>query len=908
MAIKTYTVKSGDTLYDIARRHNTSVKKLAQLNNIKNVNLIYPMQNLVISASESNSSNTPPTASDPAPIKKPTSSNQVTITHFGLQEDTDRTVFVAWTWTKSNTENYDVRWYYATGDGIWFVGNEGTETNKQSIYNAPSNAYKVKVKIKPISKKRTVNKKQTSYWTADWSVDQEYYFSHNPPSKPPTPSIEADNCKITMRLDNLQTLNATHIEFQAVCDGTYLGQTLKINKGTVIWILNGAPDNEYKVRARSISEYGTSDWSDYSSSVTTPPGKPKSITKLEALSETSVSIKWEIVKTADSYKIEYTTKEIYFDTNSSAVQSVSDKFDAGHAIITGMESGQEYFFRVCAIKDSKESGWSGIKSIVLGRKPSAPTTWSSTTTAITTENLILYWVHNSADNSAQTYAELELYIGEDKITYDIKGSGRYAIDANGVLTTVEEFTKEEDKYNTNTCTIDISTYVEGAKIQWRVRTAGVTLEYGDYSVQRTIDIYYPPSFEEFCITDADGNLYNIITSFPFYFKAITAPKSQAPIGYHVSVIANDTYETVDNVGNVKVVSAGDEVYSRYIDITEALIVEFLASNIDLENNVNYIIDCVASMDSGLTVSASTGFTVRWREESFKPNAEISIDDENLIAHIRPYCEMATYICHVVALDPTSGYYVNTGSTIDDPDGDIVEDAYTEAGDIVYQTSDGSTYYYISDDVTTSLVEDVTLSVYRREYDGRFTEIATALENTDGTFVTDPHPSLDFARYRIVSTVNETGAVSYIDLPGEPVRESAVIIQWDETWTSFDTDNADALEQSAWSGSMLKLPYNIDVSENTKPDVSLINYIGRSHPVSYYGTQLGVSANWNVEIPKNDKETLYALRRLQSYMGDVYVREPSGSGYWANIAVSFSQKHCELTIPVTLNITRVEGGM
>ena len=42
------------------------------------------------------------------------------------------------------------------------------------------------------------------------------------------------------------------------------------------------------------------------------------------------------------------------------------------------------------------------------------------------------------------------------------------------------------------------------------------------------------------------------------------------------------------------------------------------------------------------------------------------------------------------------------------------------------------------------------------------------------------------------------------------------------------------------------------------------------------------------------------------MGDVYVRQPSGSGYWASIKVSFSQTHCEVTIPVTLDITRVEG--
>ena len=99
-----------------------------------------------------------------------------------------------------------------------------------------------------------------------------------------------------------------------------------------------------------------------------------------------------------------------------------------------------------------------------------------------------------------------------------------------------------------------------------------------------------------------------------------------------------------------------------------------------------------------------------------------------------------------------------------------------------------------------------------------------------------------------------------------------------------------------------------MSDSNTSDVSLIEYIGREHPVSYYGTQIGSSATWSVEIDKNDKETLHALRRLARWMGDVYVREPSGSGYWANISVSFNQKHCEVTIPVSISITRVDGGV
>ena len=89
---------------------------------------------------------------------------------------------------------------------------------------------------------------------------------------------------------------------------------------------------------------------------------------------------------------------------------------------------------------------------------------------------------------------------------------------------------------------------------------------------------------------------------------------------------------------------------------------------------------------------------------------------------------------------------------------------------------------------------------------------------------------------------------------------------------------------------------------------MVEYIGREHPVTYHGTQLGTSSVWSMDIPASDKETIYALRRLQNWMGDVYVREPSGAGYWASISVSFSKKHCDVVIPVSINVTRVEGGI
>ena len=105
--------------------------------------------------------------------------------------------------------------------------------------------------------------------------------------------------------------------------------------------------------------------------------------------------------------------------------------------------------------------------------------------------------------------------------------------------------------------------------------------------------------------------------------------------------------------------------------------------------------------------------------------------------------------------------------------------------------------------------------------------------------------------------------------------------------------------------MLRLPYNVDTSENYDLDTSLVEYIGRKNPVSYYGTQRGVSATWNTDIPKYDKETIHALRRLAAWNGDVYVREPNGNGYRANAKVSWSIKHGEVKIPVTINVNKVE---
>lgn len=754
------------------------------------------------------------------------------VNNFGLQSGTERTLYATWTWSKKNTENYKVNWEYYV-DGIWFVGNRTTTEYKESTYTIPDNAIHVRFNVIPLSKTRTVRGKETKYWTASWTAFKQYTVSNLPPTKPNTPEVTVEDYRLTAILENLD-VNATSIQFKVVQNDTTI---YKISDTTIRTATNSAryacviaPGEKYKVACRSCRDGLYSEWSEFSSEVTTIPRAPATVKTCRANSETSVYLEWDEVATAVTYDIEYTTKKEYFDGSDSTTEVTGIKFT--HYELTGLQTGEQYFFRVRAVNENGESGWSGIKSCTIGKEPAAPTTWSSTTRAITGETLNLYWVHNAADESSQTYAELEMIIDGIKETHTIKNS--------------EE---EDEKDKTSVYPINTSKYTEGSKIQWRVRTAGVTKVYGEWSIQREVDIYSPPTLAVE-VTDADGSTLESIESFPFYISALAGPKTQAPIGYHLTITSQDTYETVDDVGKTKYINKGDEVYSKYFDISSALLVEFSASNVDLENNVSYIVTCAVTMDSGLTTESTATFTVAWADVEYEPDAEIGIDRDTLTAMIRPYCE--------------------------DEDGNLISDVY--------------------------------LSVYRREFDGSFTEIISNVDNSDSLFVTDPHPALDYARYRIVATSKTTGAVSYYDVPGYPVEEPAVIIQWGEEWSTFDTTNEDALSEPPWSGSLLRLPYNIDVTDNHSTDVSMVEYIGRKRPVSYYGTQLGETATWNVVIPKSDTETLYSLRRLAIWTGDAYVREPSGSGYWANISVSFSQKHTEVTIPVTLNITRVEGGM
>lgn len=869
-----WLVARGDCLVRISESVYGTYKKwpsIADLNGIKRSKpTIYPGQLLKLPGITQDTGPEPP---EPIPASIPPS-NKVTMVWWALEAGEDKTLFARWEHSKDHTAGYEMEIYYDVGDGTgWRIQDLGlTTTNKEyTVSVSNNNAKKVKFRVKPYAEEKNPNTHE-KYWTDGEFVDNVYDFSDNPPEIPNQPSITLRPNKTTLycEMTNIsQTINADQIEFEVYNNNQtkYKTGTANINQEThaTSFECELEPGGSYTVRCRAVRNSNgkriEGGWTEFTEAVKTVPIAPEEITDLspekhteQGVTQYRVNISWTPVRNATQYVIQYTTDPSLFDTPSEeGVTEIEVDAELGNSYkITQLELGYEYFFRVCASNDSGRSGFTPIKSIAMGSQPNPPTTWSNTSNALLGEDLILYWQHNATDNSQESIAQIHITVGDMQIDKVVHNSDR-----------PEEERDKPNYYIINSNDPEWNFIDKGTVIKWKVKTAGLIDTYSNYSVEREINVYEQPSLT-IDIKNQNGVSVEEINSFPFYINIHAEPYEQIPVSYYIEVVANQGYSTVDSTGKIITINPGDRVYRKYYDPEGANVWDFVAEmtpgNIDLQNGIEYTINAVVAMNSGLSASNSMEFSVLWEEIYYDVYANVVIDKTRLEASIHPYC-----------------YEYQ-----DDGQGGEPEPV---------------------------LVENCKLNVYRKEYDGTFTLIAKDVDNSSDIYVTDPHPSLDYARYRITAVTQDNGAISYCDIQGYKIGEPSIVIQWAEAWSTFEVDEeGNGNVEPEWSGSMVKIPYNVDVSEKAKVDVSLVNYAGRTNPVSYYGTQINENATWNCVIPADDKETIYSLRRLAKWAGDVYVREPSGVGYWANIEVNFNINHTEVTIPVSFTVTRVEGGI
>lgn len=863
-----WRVARGDCLWNIAKAvygNGARWTEIADANGISRsrANLIYLGQVFTLPGITGGS---PSPAPAPAPAPPPAYTQTPNIIWFSLAAGERRKFQVIW---EQSHNKFEVRWEIWDSNGhLWMAdggGHSVTTDDRQKAdeftYPEYTDRFVMRCSIRAVD--------DNGNGLSGWAI-KEFDLRNAPPGLPSDPTFSIDNQnKLTVTLENIDPdINADQIEIAIYQDDVNKFSVAKtnINKETNFakYVVEVPSGHSYKVRCRAVRGNEVSGWTNFTSSEFSTPVAPTEITTLrpQTISEQGakqygVFIEWNEVPSAKTYEVQWTTNIEYFDQSSNVSSQTTEEGKGPRLLLTDIEIGHEYFFRVRSVSDKGNSlNWTPIRSIKLGSAPSAPTTWSNTSSAVLGEDLNLYWTHNSTDGSLESYARLHITVID---------AANPDIEPMEFTKTIENTKPEEDKntnsvYKINTNDPDWALVQNGFIIKWKVQTAGIIGDYSPWSIEREVNVYAPPQLT-LDITNKDGVSIEEINRFPFHFSILATPETQKPISYYIEVIANQGYNTVDKVGNIQTINPGDKVYQKYYDPERnswRFLVEMSPSNIDLEDGISYTVNVTVSMDSGLSATASQTFLCSFDDQSYQVYADVTIDKETLTANIHPYC---------------NEYYEENG----------------ESG--------------------TRLTSDCKLAVYRRQYDGTFVEIASEIPNEENTYVVDPHPSLDYARYRIVARTNDTGAISYADVTGVEVKDPSVVIQWSEKWIQFDYSNdPEEKIEKPWAGSMIKIPYNVDVSESKSLDVSLIEYAGREHPVSYYGTQVGETANWNVAIPAEDKELIYALRRLSKFKGDVYVREPSGTGYWANIGVSFNINHLETTIPVSFTVKRVEGGM
>ena len=337
-----------------------------------------------------------------------------------------------------------------------------------------------------------------------------------------------------------------------------------------------------------------------------------------------------------------------------------------------------------------------------------------------------------------------------------------------------------------------------------------------------------------------------VSALPIEITVSNGGSSGSAVAYSCSVKAVDSYSAVSSIGESVRVAAGQEVWSGRAETTaDSHVFTIGAGDALIQNDQEYRVTAAIATRSGLRADTA-GYA------TFKASYSVAL-----------YSIMCDVIVHDDALTC-----------------DVVPMAYLE--------EDGET-----------VPEGVRLSVMRIESGGNLVPIAVNIPNGGGITVPDLHPRLDTAAYRVAVTDLATGSVEFADY-SEEMGADSVVITWDEASASQDSGG-----NVAYEGKRLELPYNVSLQEDYSPDVALVEYIGRKHPVAYYGTQKGATASCTAEFWKDDTETLELLRELAGYAGDCYVREPSGTGYWAQANVSISSDSEGETVTASLSFARVD---
>lgn len=776
-----------------------------------------------------------------------------------IQTGTTRTIYATWKGVSiKKMDGYAIAWYYYTGNKsgrspIWFSGSSSTTKVTNSTYTPPSNAISVKFTVRP----NPANK-------ANWKgVDQS--STRNVPrggtdTTPSAPSISSvtisdkqgpNGYTVTATVANYQNEHSNgKLKFQIVEDDltevAHPEATIiknGLNVGLASVTYDKAKVGGHRYKARVLAYGKHGETSEWSNYFENKYTPPDKATIDKLTTITFGTV--DVSWTALAGADSYT-----LEYTNETIDGVP-VFDTSSSAVQRQDNIKTTHFPATSlsVEPGKEIWYFRLQGV--GSEQGSEGEWSEikSTPVGKKPDIPTVWCYTTVGKVGDTIVFNWSHNAEDGSE---QSGAKVGIKINDGEETVIDTLTTETSYPYDTAEAGL---VDSDKINWRICTRGVqgiADEWSDWSEYREVVVYSPPAIS-FSVGVVDPDETDpVVKSFPIQINATSTPPSQTPVAYTISIASREAYD-ISGVDGMEVhVNIDEEIYSNYIpSANHNVVLELNPGDLYLNEGTVYKVTMTVAMQNGLTAEASNDFIAKWEIPKWSPDADIFINQNTLSAYIRPFC---------------------------------------------------------SDEWEFEYRKGFTLAVYRIDFDSHLTLIQSGIPAENNSTITDLHPSLDYARYRIVATDLKTGVVSYEDPEPIPVNAGCAVIQWDGEVRSFFVDPEiydDVVED--WSGTVLRLPYNVDVSDDISPDVSLIEYIGRPHPVSYYGTQEGSTSRWNVEVPKSDVDTLAKIRALAVYKGDVYVREPYGTGYWANIKVSYTITHNKASVPVSFSITRVEGG-
>lgn len=771
----------------------------------------------------------------------------------GQQGATGTTVYASWTAFSSakrkNIDSISIVWRYkvlnSKGKTVWLKGSSetvGKASSKSGTYSAPSESLAVKATVKPLLTKKG-KKKATAA-----AKSKTRSFAANAPAKPNAPTVIVDGYSLTLRIQTSDPY-ADGAVFYLFRDNEpnpfWSSSKIDISgAGVAQQVTTLDPDHSYYARVKLLNDTVESEYSDAAPiSELTIPGQVMGLTATP-LSQTQIQLSWTVTSGAAS-------------TNGYEVEYATDSkyFGGSNATVNtvsnvtayiNVEVGNIWYFRVRAKNSSGIAGsWSSTVSAAAGSKPNPPTTWTLESSVFVGSSITFYWAHNTADGSKPTKSQIE---------YSVNSGPTQVIEKTHSLGP-----DDKDYTFNHILQVPASTFNSGDVLKWRVRTQGIpAMGWSEYSALREVRIFAPASLSL--------SVPRTITVFPINIRLTVTPSSQSVVSFYLAIRARDSYDDEDYMGEFQHVMAGQLIFSRnYTNLGNNDTIRLTPSDINLLNGQTYDIEAVVATSSGLTANDTAEFTLDITERDYYMDMGITVDPDSLAAALIPGCYS-----------------------------EVSED---EEGDDIFNPED--------------IVDNVVLNVYRINFDGSFTLIAEGLVNDGTTVISDPHPALDNGKYRLVAIDNQTGSMYFDDIISEDLEVKGLVLQWDAKYSNYlIRDVGDEIEDAAIGdmagGTILKLPYNVKKSESSELDTALVEYIGRSHPVSYYGTQKGQKSSYSTDVPKDDYETLELLRRLQVWPGDVYIRAQDGLGYWAKIEVSFDRDYDSLLMPVSIDATRVDS--